>query len=217
MYDSDHRFMHISTVPEEKNKFLQKGVREYLLCEKCEQRFSTYERYISQKFYYKEARDIQQNDKFFVAENVNYSLMKLFQISILWRSSISNLEIFGDVKLGPHENKLREMLLSENPGNDYEYSCLQFAVIMDNKKLADGLIMPPALFRVDSFRLCRFMFGGLIWVYVISSHNNQYRWKEFFLSENGRLIIHKKMFEDIKYLMDFGFDLKRQGKLGDAN
>lgn len=217
MYDDNHRFMQISTVPEEQTKFHQKGVREYLLCDECEQQFSKYERYASQTYYHKEAKDIQQNDKIFVAENVEYSLMKLFQLSILWRASVSSLEIFGDVKLGPHEEKVRQMLLLENPGKDYEYGCMQFAVIMDNNKVADGLIMPPALFRVDGFRLCRFTFGGLIWVYVISNHNKQYRWKEFFLLESGRLTIHKKMFEDIKYLMDFAFDLKKQGKLGSAN
>lgn len=217
MYDKENRFMQISTVPDEKPKVLQKGVREHLLCEKCEQQFSKYERYVSQTYYHKEVKDIQQNDNVFIAENVDYLLMKLFQLSILWRASISSLKIFGDVKLGPHEETLRTMLINENPGRYYEYGCLQFAVRMNDKKLADGLIMPPALFKVDSFRTCRFTFGGLIWVYIISSHNNMYRWKDFFLLESGRLTIHKKNFEDIKFLMDFGYDLKRQGKLRKAN
>lgn len=216
MYDEKNRFMQISTVQDEKTKYYQKGVREYLLCDKCEQQISKYERFVSQTYYYKEAKDIQQNDKVFVANNVHYSLMKLFQLSILWRASISSLEIFGDVNLGPHEEKIRQMLLSEIPGKDYEYGCMQFAIIMDNNKIADGLIMPPALFRVDGFRLCRFMFGGLIWVYVISSHNNGYRWKEFFLLQSGRLTIHKKMFEDVKFLMDLSFDLKKQGRFSCA-
>ena len=105
--------------------------------------------------------------------------MKLFQLSILWRASVSKLEIFGDVKLGPHEEYLRNMLINENPGKDYEYGCLQFAIFMEETKLADGLIMPPAIIRLDGFRLCRFTFGGLIWLYVVSSHNHLYRWKEY--------------------------------------
>jgi hypothetical protein len=217
MYDKEHRFMQLSTNPDERTKPLQKGVREYLLCDKCEQQFSKYERYVSQVYYHKEAKDIQQNDKVFIAEKVDYSLMKLFQLSILWRASISSLEIFGDVKLGPHEEILRTMLKTENPGKYYEYGCLQFAVIMDDNKLADGLIMPPAFFRIDAFRTCRFTFGGLIWVYLLSSHNNMYRWRDFFLLESGRLTIHKKKFEEIKYLMDFGYELQQQGKLPDAN
>jgi hypothetical protein len=217
MYDSKHRFMQISTVQEEPTTFLQKGVREYLLCDRCEEQFSKYERYVSQKYYYKKSIDVKQDDNIFIAENVDYSIMKLFQLSILWRTSVSQLEIFGDVKLGPHEENLRDMLINEHPGKDYEYGCLQFAIFMEETKLADDIIMPPAFFRLDSFRLCRFTFGGLIWIYVISSHNDLYRWKEFFLLETGRLTIHKKMIDDLKFIMDFGTDLKKQGKLNNAN
>lgn len=217
MYDTNHRFMKISTIPEEQTTFLQKGIREYLLCEKCEQQFSVYERYVSQSYYHKEIKDIMQNDKVFVVENVDYILMKLFQLSILWRASVSKLEIFSDVKLGPHEEIIRDMLFKVNPGKDYEYGCMQVAIFMDEKKLADGLIMPPAFFRVDSFRLCRFTFGGLIWIYVVSNHNYRFRWKNLFLLENGKLIIHKKIIDDIKYIMDFEFDLEKQGKLNKVN
>lgn len=145
------------------------------MCEECEQKFSIYERFVSQAYYHKEATNIKQDDRMFVVENVNYKLLKLFQLSILWRAAVSKVELFNDVKLGPHTERLRLMLMNENPGKDYEYGCLQFAVIFDKNKLADGLIMPPASFRVDGYRMCRFTFGGIIWLYVISSHNNQFR------------------------------------------
>jgi hypothetical protein len=212
MYDEKHRFMQISTIPEIPIKHKQKGIREYLLCEECEQKFSVFERYVSQAYYHKESNKIQQDERIFVVEDVDYKLLKLFQLSILWRSAITNVELFGDVKLGPHTERLRLMLFNEDPGKDYEYGCLQFAVIFDQNKLADGLIMPPALFRVDGYRMCRFTFGGIIWLYVISSHNNQFRWKEFFLLESGKLTIFKKFFEDIKFLMNFGYELELQGK-----
>jgi len=59
----------------------------------------------------------------------------------------------------------------------------------------------------------RFTFGGIIWVYLISSHNNLFRWKEFFLLENRNLTIFTKFFEEIKYLMDFGKVLVKEEKL----
>src|ERR1035437_10142804 len=102
MYDDKHRFMQITTVPEEPTTFIQKGIREYLLCEKCEQQFSVYERYASQSYYHIESDNTTQNGNIFVAEKVDYALMKLFQLSILWRASVSKLEVFGDVKLDRH-------------------------------------------------------------------------------------------------------------------
>ncbi|MEO8231904.1 MAG: hypothetical protein ABI638_06455 [Ignavibacteriota bacterium] len=213
MYDENHRFMEISLESEKLVKFYQKGAREYLLCKDCENKFSKYERYVSQFFYHKELQGIEHDSRSFVFQGLDYTFMKLFQLSILWRAAVTKLKLFSDVKLGPHSEKLRMMLLNENPGNYYEYGCLQFAVIIDKDKLTDGLIMPPALFRVEGYRICRFTFGGVIWIYLISNHNNLFRWKDFFLLENGNLTIFTKFFEDIKYLMDFGKVLVKEEKL----
>jgi hypothetical protein len=213
MYDENHRFMEISPQSEKAIKFNQKGVREFLLCKECENKFSKYERYVSQFFYHKEITGIKQDNRSFVFQDVDYTFMKLFQLSILWRAAVTKLKMFSDVKLGPHTEKLRMMLLDENPGNYYEYGCLQFAVMMDKNKLADGLIMPPALFRVEGYRMCRFTFGGLIWIYLISNDNNLYRWKEFFLLENGNLTLFTKFFDEIKYLMDFSEMSVKEEKL----
>lgn len=217
MYDDKHRFMQLSRVQEEPTKIHQKGLREYLLCENCESKFSKYERYMSQSYYYKKNITYSEDDKVFIAENVDYKLMKLFQLSILWRASVSDLEIFDNVNLGPHEEKIRIMLLNETPGNDYEYGCIQFAIIEDDSKLSQGLIMHPIHFREKSTSHYRFTFGGLIWVFIVSSHTKLFHSKNLFLLESGRLIIHKKPIKEISYIMNFGFDLKKQGKLNFAN
>jgi len=213
MYDSKHRFMQLSTEPEKSTTFKQKGIREYLLCSSCEQKFSLYEQYVSQLFFHKGTRNFNQDDKKLIAEGVDYSLMKLFQMSILWRASISSLEIFGDVQLGAHENILRELLKSESPGRYYEYGCIQIAIIMEKDKIADGLVMPPALFAIDGFKICRFVFGGMVWIYLININNDEYKWKKFFLSEEGKLLIYKSPIEDIKFIIDFGLEMKKKGNI----
>lgn len=217
MYDDKHRFMQLSRIQDELTIIQQKGLREYLLCENCESIFSKYERYMSQSFYYKKNIIFHEDDKVLIAENVDYKLMKLFQLSILWRASVSDLEIFNNVNLGPHEERVRFMLLNETPGKDYEYGCIQFAIIMDDSKTAEGLIMPPIHFREKSTSHYRFTFGGLIWVFIVSSHTKLFHSKNLFLLESGRLIIHKKPIEKISYITNFGFDLKKQGKLNVAN
>jgi len=211
MYDSKHRFMQISPDPNEVTSYLQKGIREFLLCEKCEQQFSRYERYINQVYYYKSTSNVNQDDKFFVVENANYSSLKLFQLSVLWRAAVSSLKDFDEVELGPHQEFIRQMLLDENPGRYYEYGCLQVAVLTDESKVMDGLIMPPVCIRLHGFRYYRFTFGGIIWIYVVSNHNYQFRWKELFLSEEGKVTIQKRNVRDIKYIMDFGSQVKGKG------
>ena len=212
MYDSKHRFMNISPDPKKKTTYLQKGAREFLLCEKCEEQLSKYERYVSQVYYYQSAKNVKQDDIMFVAENADYSLIKLFQLSILWRAAISSIEIFSNVRLGPHEEIIREMLLNENPGRYYEYGCMQVAVITDESKVINGLIMPPVCVRVHGYRHFRFTFGGIIWIYVVSNHNSQFRWKNFFITEDGVVTILKRNIRDIKYIMDFGSQIKKKSK-----
>ncbi|MEE9431589.1 MAG: hypothetical protein V3V16_11140 [Melioribacteraceae bacterium] len=205
--------MEISTLNDEKTILKQKGEREYLLCKKCEIEFSKYERSMSQIFYHGEREIIHQNRDEIIVENINYSFLKLFQLSILWRASISNLRIFKDVELGTHEEKIRTMLLNKNPGRFYEYGCLLFSIKMDNEKLVDGLILSPEYYKAEGFGNYRFTFGGLIWNYVVSSHNHKFELKDYFLSEDGRLTIRMKKIQDIKYIMELGFELSKQGKL----
>ena len=47
LYDEKHRLHQVSADPAQPNIYLQKGLREPLLCELCEQRFSVSERYAS--------------------------------------------------------------------------------------------------------------------------------------------------------------------------
>jgi len=51
-YDNIHRAIHLKANPQKRN-YLQKGLREQLLCKSCEQRFSRYESYFAKEWYKK--------------------------------------------------------------------------------------------------------------------------------------------------------------------
>ncbi len=54
--------------------------------------------------------------------NYDYSSLKLFALSVLWRSHASAHSAFSKVNLGPHEAAIRTMLLNNDPGDDEKYS-----------------------------------------------------------------------------------------------
>ena len=83
LYDSKHRFHQISTTPEKRNEFLQKGLREPLLCDSCEQRLSDFERYASMVLNGGVGIGIQQRGKDVLLSGLDYKKLKLFQLSIL--------------------------------------------------------------------------------------------------------------------------------------
>jgi len=185
VYDSLHRTMLVSS--SEKEKLIQKGVREYLLCPECETKLSHYEGYAV-----KVIKDIPNFEKdssglFMFSNNIDYRLFKLLQLSILWRSSVSRSEMFANVNLGRHEERIRIMLDQENPGKVVNYGC--FIMRIPEAQKIHRIIMPPKPERLFGHNGYLFMIGNLFWNFIVSSHFIQETVTFMFLQETGVLRI----------------------------
>lgn len=55
-------------------------------------------------------------------DDYNYTLLKLFALSVIWRAGVSSKPFFDRVQLGPHEARIRKRLLSADPGESSCYS-----------------------------------------------------------------------------------------------
>jgi hypothetical protein len=152
LYDEKHRIHVLSTTPEEKNVMEQKGVREKLLCYDCEQYFSQLEDYARKVFYGGVEIGMRNDKNKILFEDIDYTKFKLFQLSLLWRASVSTVRLFSEVSIGAHEEKLRKMLINKNPGEYYEYGCSIIGLLMEGKRLADQMILKPESLRVDGQR-----------------------------------------------------------------
>lgn len=212
LYDSIHRFHVISTIPHDKNRIFQKGIREELLCKDCEQIFSKYERYASIVFNKSENINVHRINNEYHFSGIRYDLFKLFQLSILWRIGISKCPGFEKIDIGPHEQKIRTMLINENPGKYFEYGTIIIALIGENK-LLNGLIITPEQFKHDGFTFIRVVFAGYIWLFIVSSHSSRFPFKEYFLSEKDELIIQVRNAENMKFIRKFARNLYDLGKL----
>ena len=185
VYDDLHRTMLISS--SEKEKLIQKGVREYLLCQECETKLSRYEGYAV-----KVIQDIPNFEKdssgFFVfSNNIDYRLFKLFQLSILWRGGVSSNQMFANINLGKHEEKIRLMLDKEDPGSVTDYGC--FMVEIPEPQKIHRIIMPPMPERLFGNNGYRFMIGNLFWYFIVTSHIIEDTLKIMLLQEDGLLSI----------------------------
>jgi len=213
LYDGKHRFHAISTDKKDKNALIQKGKRESLLCSRCDKKIGNWERYTRELFFGNKLNLKQSRyRKTFTIHGVNYKIFKLFQLSLIWRASISNDHFFRNVKLGPHEEIIRLMILNEDPGIFYKYGAF-LILLTDNNKPLDSLIMQPDLLRMDNYRVYRFVVGSAFWFYVISSHNDKFPAVSYFLQENGDLNMLIKEFSEIELFQEFGRRLFLAGKL----
>jgi hypothetical protein len=210
LYDEKHRTLLIS---HEKEIVVQKGVREKLLCQKCETKLSVYENYAKGIIYEipNFSRDI--NLELLYSDSVNYDRLKLFQLSILWRAGISSNVIFQQVKLGPHEESIRSMLNEGNPGKVSDYGCLMLITL--DTEILHTIIQSPTRFtkKLDGHNAYKFPTGNLEWVFLVTSHAINPRMQQLFLQENGYLRIILSRFDEQSQLIKIAQTLRRiEGK-----
>lgn len=185
LYEEKHRTLQIT---KENEKFSQKGIREYLLCQESETKLSKYEKYAKELI--QEFPNFSRDDDLGIlfSNDVNYHKFKVFQLSILWRAGISSHDAFEQVDLGPkHEEKLRKLLEEENPGELTDYGCL--VSIMFDTELLHKVIQSPTKFKKKFYdrTAYKFVTGNLTWVFVISNKKISPKIQELFLQESGVL------------------------------
>ncbi len=195
LYDDKHRFLRLSSESTEPNILEQKGRRQHLLCWDCEQWLDRqYEKYAKRVLYDERHIYSTQLQHVEVLVNIDYARFKLFLLSILWRVSISTLSEFSHVNVGPHEERIRKMLLDFDPGYPYQFGCL----VLDPDTETDpvtglqvehSVMLQPQTVEAAGYTTVLLMFGGLIWTYVVSDQLKDFPAKERFLSRDGKLVI----------------------------
>lgn len=194
IYDEKHRFMVFSDRHDRPvMPIQQKGMRQPLLCQACETLFSRWERYASMVLY--GGVELGQRDQPDHSEyhGLDYSPFKLFLMSILWRISVAQDQGFNGVLLTPeHLERLRFMLLAEDPGEEWEYGCILQSVPRDHEAFAKIIVTPAAtpkkLFGHDCYVM---VVAGLIWRFMVSDDMSSFPFRELFLTKDGMLQIGK--------------------------
>ena len=191
--------------------FKQKGIWEKLLCEQCEQKLSVWEGYASKALFGGEYIRSPRHGRLTKISGLDYKKLKLFQLSILWRAGVSSNELFSAVQLGPHQEILREMLLKDNPGLPNRYGCVMFA-IEENGELFNGVLIPPRKTHIQGHKAFKFMFGGFLWVMLVSGHDTISLIHECTLQTDGSIIIMIRQTSEMKNLFRFSQELARLGR-----
>lgn len=185
LYDGRHRF-HVVERDRQGSAFKQKGLRERLLCQQCEQRFSVYEKYAAEAMTGRLGHRYRLSNGRIVIGNIEYARFKLFQLSVLWRGSVSSLEFFKLVHLGPLETRLRAMLLEENPGEPHEFGCAVVFARDGGEDVSDTMFNPEPL-RWCGRRMVKFFFAGSAWLFHCDRRIAPDYLQRLFLQTDGTL------------------------------
>jgi hypothetical protein len=176
-YDENHQLHQMSYFEPKKGRPMQKGWREYLLCFGCETLIRDWENYAA-RFFRKlnkgvidllelPAKDLPSN--LALSPQIDYTRLRLFGFSVLWRMGASKREEFEQVALGPHLEKLGEALLNKDPLKPSKYPFFVTALTI-NRRFFPDWVSTAHRGRVDGHHVYGMIMGGYHFGFHVSSH-----------------------------------------------
>lgn len=166
VYDDKHRFVGYDILNQRKGRIKQKGERERLLCKKCESLLSDWEAYGKSVWELKAGRWEKLPGGGLRGTDLDYRKLKLFLLSVLWRSDVAKGDIGENVSLGPHSERIRLMLLDSDPKEPILYPCMMMRIFEGTNWNTVGLRWP-IKGRWDGQWAYSVAFKGIGLVYVI--------------------------------------------------
>lgn len=212
LYDAIHRYNFLSVASDIRDRIEQSGIREKLLCKSCEVKFSRYEGYAKSLF----KSDVpgvnaKREKDVLTVSGLDYRKFKLFLISLLWRSGVSSIRFFEEVQLGLHEERMRLMLLNDDPGSRDDYGCVIWGLNLEVGKIPGFMIQPQRL-RIYQQNAYRFVLPGYMFVFFVSNKKIPKDQSSLCLWEDGSLIIPIKSLNELPALHGFMGEYERQGR-----
>jgi hypothetical protein len=168
LYDEKHQFYNISNISMKPNQIFQKGPREKLLCDDCEQGVSRYESYASGVFFGNAATQPVRTRTGFLFTGLDYKPLKLFFMSILWRLGTTSIPQLKGAQLGPHQERVRSLLCADAPADYLTFPAMVTALTFDRRHIA-GLIVPPLHGRVEGRRVWAVVVSGFLFHFFVSN------------------------------------------------
>jgi hypothetical protein len=214
LYDEKRRLKVLSIIPEGRNELKQKGMREYLLCDDCEQKISVWEGYARSVFVSPEKPlEVSREGAILRIRGLDYTKLKLFELSILWRAGVSTLPFFEKLQLGPaHEERLRQLLQACDPGDPDRYGVLMFGLKVGELPETLQVIAEPRPIRSHGIRAYNLTFGGFLWVFHVSSRDPPPLLRQCFLRGDGSRFISVRNALEMRNLHAFAHELHRLGR-----
>lgn len=189
LYDSNHKLIGITGEGTKGWSKLQKGLREKLFCEGCEQYFNEYFEKPFYKIWVENSLlpEIWEKEKVHCL-NVDYSSFKLFHLSVFYRAHISKLQIFTQIELGSHAEIIRKMILSREAGAACSYPIVGYAVINSQTNRPVHMISCGQTSAFDDLKAYGLMYGGVEW-WMGLAQDNKNEFQKICLNENGDMPI----------------------------
>jgi hypothetical protein len=184
-------------ITDKKGRYAQtvpKGVYDAsILCEHCERRFSRWDDYGNElliKSWHKFEKIEDRGEHLaYRLDGYDYSLLKMFVLSVLWRASVSGHVMFDRIDLGTRELSLRNAILLSDPGDSDH-----FGVVLQAFDSAEVGMLNPHGERFSGLRFCRLYLSHVIAFIKVDSRPFKDPFRSLALSPARPLVVLQKEF-----------------------
>ncbi|MFN8612441.1 MAG: hypothetical protein U0931_33155 [Vulcanimicrobiota bacterium] len=173
----------------------QTELRAPLLCSDCELQIGKHEAYVKTKYdqwlNVERPRKVDKSTGEAVGKNivipeyfeVDYAHLKLFVLACFWRASESPFLSYRESKIqtdgtageiipGHFKERLRKIILSNDPGNDYDYPILP--TVDRTGMLANAKTMGVTYSQFEGIGFLRTFVGGALWTLALDEGHPQW-------------------------------------------
>lgn len=179
-----------------------KGVYDKLFCEGCEKIFQKWEDYALELFRKDYELPIPTKFMYIKLDNYQYSKLKLFFISVLWKADVSGQHMYQGVDVGiKHREALRQMLLNEIPGDWQDYAV--FIERFNSDKSYASIMRSPQKAKLGDIIFYIFYMAGFKIYIKFDSRKVPQRMAAFFLKDGQPLLIPLIPFEGSREHKEF--------------
>lgn len=163
---------------------------ENILCCDCEKRFQVIDDYAQGLLIKDESNQevlkYNGNVAGYKIKRYDYTLLKLFFVSILWRASVSGHDFYNKIELGPFEDKAKQLIWNCSPGGFEEFPCILAKFTDEN---IGKIFLDPHRERWNGVNFNRFYFYGYVLYIKVDKRPIPDFFKPFVIRENKPLII----------------------------
>jgi hypothetical protein len=163
-----------------------------MLCELCEPRFGDWDQYgaecLIQRFEQDAVPIVLSNGNVtaYQIDKWDEKKLRMFALSVLWRAAVTSHKRFESVSLGPHEPRLRQLILDGDPGSPYDFAVTysRWRSVSGNEQWTRAQ-MDPVRFKVEGVNTVHMFFGGGIVGIKCDQRPVPAGWREAVLTPHG--------------------------------
>lgn len=213
MYNSKGNMTYASKL-REKKKPIQNGLKEFLLCKRCDGVvIGEYDKYAIEVIRDRKHVKEQKYSNCLLWSDLDYNKFKLFHLSVLWRAHIAK-KFFKGVNLSEEvANEIRGYILSGEAPDEYDYPVFGLYLVdyEGNHEGFDEIVTVGneyILLNAPYTKTYAFIYHGIAWNYVISKVEHDEFFKRVSLREDGNIILQKENIYEYRPFCDLHDSIK---------